>query len=231
MYCARCGIKLAQSERACPLCHLVAFHPDLLAQTADRPYPDTVRQRPRVARTAGAVLLTAIVFVVLIFTLVCNLKLTGNVSWWKYVSVSMGLMYFIWILPMWFAPIPKEILTFFDFIAVGGFLSLVNLFAKTDWFLSFAFPTLGFLALLVFAVWMLIKYIPKCLFFTIGGAFVGLGAFMLLLEFLMDYTFRLPYGFQWSLYVLTAMCLFGGVFLLIGFCRPLRQALSKKLFF
>ena len=29
MYCANCGVKLADSEKVCPLCKTVAYHPDI----------------------------------------------------------------------------------------------------------------------------------------------------------------------------------------------------------
>ena len=29
MYCIQCGVKLADTEKQCPLCGTVVFHPDL----------------------------------------------------------------------------------------------------------------------------------------------------------------------------------------------------------
>ena len=29
MYCIKCGVRLADTERSCPLCGTVCFHPDL----------------------------------------------------------------------------------------------------------------------------------------------------------------------------------------------------------
>ncbi len=231
MYCARCGVRLAESERACPLCHLPAYHPELPPQGTKRPYPAKEAPTKRARQTASAIVLTALMVAVLIFTFVCNLQLSQSVSWWKYVALSFALLYFVWVLPMWLPKIPSPFLLGADFVAVGGFLSLLNLFVDGDWFLPFAFPALGWTAAVAFSAWALCHYLPRRRLLVLGSEMVAAGPFMLLLEFLLDYTFGLSHGFQWSLYVLTAWCLFGGIVLLIALCRPLRRALSKKLFF
>ena len=39
MYCIKCGVKLADTEKKCPLCNTIVCHPDF-KQTAERPlYP------------------------------------------------------------------------------------------------------------------------------------------------------------------------------------------------
>ena len=39
MYCVNCGVKLADSERVCPLCGTKAYHPDIKPEFTDGPYP------------------------------------------------------------------------------------------------------------------------------------------------------------------------------------------------
>ena len=40
MYCIKCGVKLADTEKKCPLCHTIVCHPDF-EQTAEHPfYPE-----------------------------------------------------------------------------------------------------------------------------------------------------------------------------------------------
>jgi len=230
MYCAGCGVKLAEGEPRCPLCHLEAYHPALPVQRGKRPYPQKANPTKRQRQSALATFLTALMAAVLIFTLVCNFQVSNNVSWWKYVALSFALVYFMWVLPMWLPRIPPVYLVGADFVAVGGYLALLNLFIGSDWFLPFAFPTLGFFALVTLTSYILILLIPRSALLVLGSDMLAIGAFSLLCEFLLDYTFSLARGFQWSLYVLTAWCLFGAFLLLVALYSPLRRALSKKLF-
>ena len=38
MYCVKCGVELADSQRVCPLCGTRVFHPDI-PRTPARPIP------------------------------------------------------------------------------------------------------------------------------------------------------------------------------------------------
>ena len=38
MYCVKCGVELADSQRVCPLCGTRVFHPDIPRTPADPPY-------------------------------------------------------------------------------------------------------------------------------------------------------------------------------------------------
>ena len=39
MYCIKCGVELADSEKICPLCGTRVFHPDLPCGNGEPPYP------------------------------------------------------------------------------------------------------------------------------------------------------------------------------------------------
>ena len=46
MYCVKCGVELADSQRVCPLCGTRVFHPDIPRTPADPPYPPDERDQP-----------------------------------------------------------------------------------------------------------------------------------------------------------------------------------------
>ena len=39
MYCVKCGVKLADSEKQCPLCQTLVFHPDITREEGEKLYP------------------------------------------------------------------------------------------------------------------------------------------------------------------------------------------------
>lgn len=80
------------------------------------------------------------------------------------------------------------------------------------------------------AVVTLMYYLRKGKLYIMGGAFVALDAFMLLVEFLMGVTFHLRF-IGWAIYPLTALSLFGGFLIYLAINRSAREMMERKLFF
>jgi hypothetical protein len=116
-----------------------------------------------------------------------------------------------------------------DFAAAMGLLLLINLMTGGKWFLSFVFPCLGGIALLVTAVVTLCRYLKKGLPFVFGGGFIALGCFMMLIEFFGHLTFG-GSGFRWCFYPLGCCCGIGIFLLVVGCSSRLRDWLKRKLF-
>ena len=54
MYCVKCGVELADSEKVCPLCGTRVFHPDLPRAQGEPPYPPQEQARPEEVSHTGA---------------------------------------------------------------------------------------------------------------------------------------------------------------------------------
>ena len=54
MYCIKCGVELADSEKVCPLCGTRVFHPDLPQAQGEPPYPPQEQARPEEVSHTGA---------------------------------------------------------------------------------------------------------------------------------------------------------------------------------
>lgn len=55
MYCIKCGVELADSEKRCPLCGTPVFHPDLPRNLTEPPYPADRRIRREDVNRSGTV--------------------------------------------------------------------------------------------------------------------------------------------------------------------------------
>ena len=97
--------------------------------------------------------------------------------------------------------------------------------------MSFAFPVVGFLGLLVTTVVALLHYLHRGAVYIFGGALIALGAFLPLMEFLMGLTFRFSKFIGWSWYPMVALILMGGALIFLGICRPARETVERKFFF
>ena len=62
MYCIKCGVELADSEKVCPLCGTPVFHPDLPCGQGEPPYPPDHRPRVDEVSRAGVLFVLTVLF-------------------------------------------------------------------------------------------------------------------------------------------------------------------------
>lgn len=230
MYCANCGVKLADSLAACPLCGTRAYHPDIDRTPTEGQYPREVYPRKQKRSLLGPGILTFLFLLPLLIVPLCDLQINGHVTWSGFVTGAVLVGYVALILPTWFARPNMVIFVPCDFAAAALYLLYVALATGGNWFLSLALPVTGGVGLIVTAVVALCKYVPKGSLYTFGGALMALGGFMVLIEWLINLTFGLPKFMGWSLYPLIVLVLLGGGLIYLAVCRPARETLERKFF-
>lgn len=227
MFCAKCGVKLADTEKICPLCGLPA-HPELIKEGAEPLYPVNPPVQVNSKAVHGVVL--ALFLLPLIICLQCDLIITGQVTWSGYVIGALVLTYELLALPFWFRRPNPVIFVPCGFAATAVFLLYIDLVTGGGWFLGFALPLVGVLCLIVTTVVVLMRYVPKGALYTFGGAFAALGLFMPVMGILVNITFFRGGFALWSLYPMTALLLVGGLLIFLAICRPARETMQRKFF-
>lgn len=230
MYCINCGVKLADSQKKCPLCGTVVFHPDFPQPSGEPLYPPGQYPGGQVNRRNALSIITVIFLLPLLVTLLVDLQISDTITWSGYAAGAIALSYLFVVFPFWFQKYHPVVLVPCNFVAVGLYLLYIDLASQGGWFLSFAFPVTGFLGILVTAVVVLTRYLRRGALFIFGGAALTLGAFMPLMEFLMKITFHLPKFYAWSLYPLLALVLLGGLLIYLGINTAARETMERKLF-
>ena len=227
MYCAKCGVGLADTEKECPLCGL-PVHPGLERAAAKPLYP---REMPVIVNSKAVHVVVAVLFLLpLLICLQCDLIVTGSVTWSGYVIGALQLCYVVFALPLWFYKPNPVIFVPCGFGAAAAYLLYISIATGGGWFLSFALPVTAGLCLIVTAVVTLMRYVPKGALYIFGGAFMALGAFMPLLGWLMNRAFFSGGFALWSLYPLTVLALLGGLLIYLAICRPARETMQRKFF-
>lgn len=229
MYCVQCGVRLADTEKMCPLCHTgVGEVPE--RKIAAPLYPaDRIPER-KVNRGAvnGTVLfLWALPVLVCLFV---DLQVDWSFGWSWYVAGAMAVGYVLFALPMWFARPNPVIFVPCGFAAVAAYLWLVSLLTGGGWYFGFALPVTGGFAAIVTAVVTLLRYVKKGRLYILGGAFMALGAMMLAVELLMLRAFSLPFV-GWSVYPLIVLLLLGGMLIFLGINKTARERMERRFFF
>ena len=231
MYCIQCGAQLADSEINCPLCGLRVYHPDLERPHAPRLYPENKRPRPLPRTRSFAIMSTILLLIPVLVTLVCDLRLSGRITWSGFVIGALLLGYEILVLPLWFRRPNPIVFVPCGFAAAALYLLYIDLIAGGGWFLPFALPVIGYLALTVTAVTVLVRCLRRGRLYIFGCALIALGAMMPLLEVLIVHTFSLPRFTAWSLYPLISLVLLGCALIFLAICRPARATVERKFFF
>ncbi len=230
MYCVNCGVRLGDAEQQCPLCHTTAYHPDIVREPVRPLYPagriPAVRPRSKVLN--GVIIF--LFFLPLSIGLVADWHTDGRLNWFGYLAGALALLYLAFGLPLWFEKPNPVIFVPCNFAAATGYLLYINLATGGHWFLSFAFPVMGGLCGITCAVVTLLYYLRRGRLYIWGGAFMALGAFMLLVEFLECLTFSFPFV-GWSIYPLVVLILLGGALIYLGVNRSAREIMERKLFF
>lgn len=230
MYCVKCGVKLGDTEKCCPLCETVVYHPDIDRKTADPLYPpgEFPRQQPR--SLAGPIILSTAFLLPLLITLLCDLQINDTVTWSGYVMGALLLGYVILVLPGWFRNPNAGALVFGDFVAIDLYLMYINHAVGGSWFWGFCFPLVSAVGLIVTAVVLLMQRFSRHGLYIFGGAAVALGAYMPLLEWRINQTFHRVGFAAWSLYPLIALVLLGLMLIFLGANSAARSALERKFF-
>ena len=229
MYCVKCGVKLSDTEKLCPLCH-TAPGEKLERNEANPLYPQNRYPEPPVRRNAvnGAILFLFLIPVLATFFV--DLRANGRLDWCFYVAGAVLLSYVVLALPLWFQNPNPVIFVPCDFAAATAYLLLICLATKGRWYLGFALPVTGCIALIVTAVITLLRYVKKGRLYILGGAMIAMGGVMLLMEFLMTVTFSMAFT-GWSVYPLIALSLLGGLLIFLAINKSARERMERKFFF
>ena len=230
VYCIKCGVKLADTEKKCPLCETVVCHPDYPRDENQNLYPSEKRP-PDTAESKA--LNGAIIILFLIPLILCffgDILPDGQMNWFGYAVSAEVVAYVAMALPLWFRKPNPVILVPCNFASTVLYLLYIDLVSGGKWFMSFAFPVVGGLCLIISTMVTLLYYLRRGRLYVLAGTFMALGSFMLLIEFLMGITFGMRF-IGWSIYPLVILMMTGGLLMYFAISQSAREVIKRKLFF
>lgn len=230
MYCVNCGVKLADTEKTCPVCGVPAWHPEITPGSGEPLFPQDQQPEVEVSPKTAQIIVTTLFLLPFFISLLCDLQISGAVTWSGYVMGALAVAYVMVVLPLWFRNPNPVVFVPCNFVAIGLFLLYINLATQGNWFLSFAFPVTGALGAIVTAVVALLRYIRRGRLYVFGGALMALGALMPLVEFLLVVTFAKLRFVGWSFYPLIVLALLGGMLFFLAGNGKARDTMERKFF-
>lgn len=229
MYCVKCGVRLADTEKVCPLCETPVFFPE------ERPDADPLFPKgkaPKGRANTFFVMLSITLFCLLsmLTVLLTDLRSGGGIGWSAFVMGAIFTVYICFILPFWFKKPNPVIFTPCGFASVAAYLMLISAVTAGSWFFSFALPVVVGITLIVTAVVTLTRYLHRGKLYVFGGASLALGLYMPIIELHSVHTFEGVRFVAWSFYPLIALALLGGWLIFVASYRPAREALERIFF-
>lgn len=205
------------------------FPPGAKPPGRNAPFPREQSIAPETVNRSGIMfVVTMLCALPIVITLLCDWQINGRIVWSGFAAGAIALLYVLLALPFWFkAPNPVVFIPS-DFAAAALYLLYINFAVGGHWFLSFALPVTAAAGLIVTAAAALLRYLRRGHLFIFGGTLIISGAYMVLVEFLLNLNFGLHQGFIWSFYPLAAGFILGMTLIIIGICRPLRESLHKS---
>lgn len=229
MYCINCGVALADTEKKCPLCDTTVYHPNIKREEAIPLYPKNKMPKAKEKSRAVNGVILILFFIPVFVTLLSDLQGDGKLNWFGFSLGGIVLAYIVLALPIWFKKPNPVIFVPCSFAAATVYLLYICLATGGNWFLSFAFPLMGGLCLIVTTTVTLFYYLKKGTLFILGGCFMALGVFTVLIEILLNLTFKISF-IGWSIYPLAVLLLFGGLFIFLAISTSAREIMERKLF-
>lgn len=224
MYCIKCGVELADSEKKCPLCNTPVYFPDHVP-TEERPYPKFEKKETVTPRGIYFVI-SFMSIIASVISFLCDYNLGGGVTWSGYVIGGIALFYVLFILPAWFDKYNPSIFIPISFLGIGLFLAYVNFATGGNWFFNFAMPITIAFTVIISSITILHYYLRRGYLYIFGGAFIAAGAFCPVIETLAVITFNQE-PLRWSIYPLAAFFLMGIMLIIIAIVKPFRESLRR----
>ncbi|MBR4278877.1 MAG: hypothetical protein IKT34_01755 [Clostridia bacterium] len=230
MYCVKCGVKLSDTEEACPLCKTAVYHPDIPRRVSEPTYPKGRTPKPKTKSKAFNGALLILFLIPLFVSFISDFNTDGKISWFGYAAGAILLGYIVFALPLWFKKSHPIIFTPVIFASAAIYLWFVDFQVGGDWFYRFALPVTAILALIVCAFVTLLSVLKKGRLYVWGGFLIALGGYVPIIELLICNAFGKAY-LGWSFYPLCSLVLLGGMFIFLAINKSAREAMERKLFF
>ncbi|MDE5619686.1 MAG: hypothetical protein K2I80_04065 [Ruminococcus sp.] len=231
-YCVKCGVKLEDSEKKCPLCQTVVYHPDIQEVTdAVSPFPEEYEiKQKKMGSKLKLIIATIIVFLPTFLTLICDYSINSRIVWSDIVISSVCLLYCFIFVPLIFRRKNIFFYLFTDFAALLLFQWYIALTTGGSWFTGFSLPFTCSVMLIVTVV-VAVRQFTKSSYLLISAiAFFLTGLDCVLTEFLISRTFMNRVRFIWSYYPLVTFIAVGIILLLCDRNTHFKEKIVKKFF-
>ena len=229
-YCVNCGVELEKGAKKCPLCGTEVINPNEINEEHIHSYPVySPMPKAKIKKSTVVSLITLILLLPDFLTTLCDYSINHSITWSAYVMASLLCVYLFIVFPILFG---KHGTTCTVLMAADilGFLLFIERKTNGTWFLSFALPIVTVIAVFIAIMTLLGKEKKISPLTSVSISMIFAGLFCLLVEFLINITFKVRTNLAWSFYPAVTFVLLAIAMFLIGKNKALCEKLEKKFF-
>lgn len=231
-YCVKCGVKLGDSEKKCPLCQTIVYHPDLPpVVNAKTPFPkEHEAEMKKMSLRFKLLIATLIVLLPTVLTVICDYSINSRMVWSGFVVSSVCLVYCLIFIPLFFQIRSVLIYLIIDFLSILLFQWYIAYSTGGTWFVVFSLPATCSVTLIVAAAMIFKRFTKASSLFISAVVFLLAGLDSVLIELLINKTFMNQVNFIWSYYPFVTFVVVGLILFLCDRNQRLKEKLTKKFF-
>lgn len=233
-YCVNCGVRLADSEKVCPLCDTEVHNPKKpWTDPPKRPYSnrvDTIVER--VDRNFGVLLASLFLLIPVIVTVLSDLMTSASISWSAYVVGACAIAFIVILLPMLFKRPRPYLSVALDTFAVLLYLMLIDYFTGgSSWFLTLALPITLFTAALSALVIFVLRLKEYPNLYKASAVLSSAGVLCVALDLILKAHHSLPMLPFWSLFALAPCIVLSVMMIFVERHKTLKDKIRRRLFY
>lgn len=227
MYCYKCGVKLSDSLKKCPLCHTkMPYHKLGNDISAYSDKIDDLGKHIDFRYVARLILLTLCLFGIVTF--ICNICINGTVTWSIYVLSSIiylgsqvSFLYFK----------NKMVAAIVNLLGLEYLLfTIAYMTSGLQWYLYLVMPNIFIIWLLIVLCFFFFRKKKRRLTRGIATILLVISIILVVTEILVDlYKYQMV-SLKWSLYASLPILIVSLIIFVISFNRRLIEEVKKRIF-
>lgn len=234
-YCVNCGVKLAPSEKNCPLCGVEAQNPKApYREPKETPYPKRVERVVAAAdRRFGVTLASLLLIIPVVIPLLSDMIANGAVTWSSYVVGASACLFVFALVPFLFERPRPYLYWAFDSLAVIGYVALIAYVSGgfDVWFLKLGLPLCLAVSICSLLALFIVRRKTWPILYKGASMLAVFGMLAVFIDFII-YGFTLPQTpIHWSLLVVAPCLVIALILISIEKRKKLRDEIKRRLFF
>ena len=229
-YCVNCGVELAESEKACPLCLVPVINPAKpYTPTAERNFPDVpVRGYKRGYRELLAPL-AILMLIPIAVSITADVLTNYKITWSAYIVMSL-ILCAAYIFPPLIFKKPQLILCLtLDWICAGAFIYFISRITGGEWFEDVGFPIIMIAGALIIGLAALFTRTALPRTKKIALVLFAIALQVVCTELLINAHFGAVAEVSWSLYAFVPLVILGLFLLMLARNRRLKEHVRRRL--
>lgn len=232
-YCVHCGVELAPSESACPLCETPVLDPHSpWTAPSSTLYPDKIENIKKHLNLRFGFRLSLLVLLTISALVIAVDSITADTLKWSYLVIGALVCFEVFvILPLCIKGYRPYMHISLDFAALAGYIFVIFLLSEgKNWYLHMALPLILCYYIFTMLVFFFIRRIENHILTRTSRVFACISLVLLATDAIVD-NYLGSVFLNWSIFAGIPLIAISIFLFLLSRHKALRNSLHKRMFF